>query len=498
MPEAARSLCGGCGHVMKRAHRRFEGVLYCNSCYVRDFRLRACSQCHSTVSLPRSQETGLCDACKRQQRTCCACGKPTPIAGQLIADGALCPACARRQAPKPLQHPDHYATCSLCRKHRKISIRTEQGKPVCANCVAHGPEATLAKTARYWEEALDQRHIERRGRFEGWVQDLFDGFVGYQRSVAGTAKTQIRYDIQEEAFAAVMAHFGNPQEMTAEQLAGRLGAKLFRKSELVMRFLSSTGVEMPSPKQLADEAERRRIQMMLVESASLSMSHIVAGYIEYLSTGSTSLRSQRQAIRAAVNFAQSVNSLPPTQVQIDQFMRRTPGQRANLLGFLGFVRQRMPELNLKSPDKRRRRRTAKASAKNVFEATLVLFRTTSSSAERRACVAAMLSAMTGAPLQIITALPRRALNVTNQRITLSLMGKTIMLIDPVRGPVMSYLQELEALERPSQHLFPGRSAFNPMNPSSISDVLRRRGITPSILTSFARQKVKDVATRRFT
>lgn len=495
--ESAKVLrrCAKCQRSPIRPHRVFKGEPYCHTCYCQDFILRSCQQCHGPVRLHKSLDSGICDACHRAQRRCMRCDKPVLKAGKLVGDAALCPSCANWASGRKRPRANH-ASCSLCCKHRRIAQRTDTGKPICAQCAAAGPALQQEKDAQYWARKIEQRHLAEREVLQDWTQPLFDAFVGFQRTETGDVRTYVRYAKQKQAFSGFISAFTSMDDLTAERIAERISAAQLRRWELLVRFLHSHGIPLPSASLLADKTEAARIQRLVASAKGLSLERAIAHYATAIQEQArANLRSQRGSVCAALGLAEAIGSQNPEQVHVDRYLRAKPGQRNSLSGFLHYLAANFG-ITLILQDRRRRRRPSRLSPQHIFSSLVGIANQTTSFPELRACAAGLICSITGAPLERVAELPLNAINAASLRLSLDFLGQSAEIPEPARSGVRRYLAELGRLHPDSAHLFPGRQKHRPITAAAIAAVLAERGLHSSVVTTFSRLQIRRAAGRR--
>lgn len=91
-----------------------------------------------------------------------------------------------------------------------------------------------------------------------------------------------------------------------------------------------------------EDSENRQIQRLLNQLAIDSrLKPVLEHYYNYLLTrkesGQSTTRSVRLAIKPAIALSQGTKDMP-TQLDLDSYLRRKPGQRAAISGFVRFLR----------------------------------------------------------------------------------------------------------------------------------------------------------------
>ena len=157
-------LCCHCSVVIDpRPAKRMEAGAVCQRCYAAHYCPTVCASCGRVTRTYRG-EAGLCSVCCRKDprfaKGCTACGAPVRMNGQNRYKLQLCHRCKAKAAPlkrcsvcnkesralltggkhqgapicRRCAYPGEFATCSGCRKWRRVADHTPDGKVVCAKC----------------------------------------------------------------------------------------------------------------------------------------------------------------------------------------------------------------------------------------------------------------------------------------------------------------------------------------------------------------------------
>ena len=150
-------------------------------------------------------------------------------------------------------------------------------------------------------------------------------------------------------------------------LVAHFGAEGLRRQRRVMRWLADQGLIAIDPRAREDDSERRRIAATTKRlPAGSKVANILNEYHaaldERVEAGTLSLRSMRLALALAATLLEAAHAAGndlPTQETLDRLMRRVPGQRAALTGFVRWLRDTqgiaiaLPPKSKATPRKRR-------------------------------------------------------------------------------------------------------------------------------------------------
>jgi len=215
-PEATRD-CGACGRPFAgKAGRMVDGKLICPTCGNR----------------------------LRPKVACAGCGRPTARPRRGTPDGGLiCEGCLNR---------DTHATCKVCRRHRPVAVRGDDGAPTCAGCAAAEPAvracpdcgaAVPGRGAAPCHACSLKRLIARRLIAQAdtvrpaWARSMYDAFRdwdGLPQDQYGVIRQAAAY---AQFFAVVGAGCAGPGEVTQERLLELFGNDGLRRAMTVVRFL---------------------------------------------------------------------------------------------------------------------------------------------------------------------------------------------------------------------------------------------------------------------
>ncbi len=132
-----------------------------------------------------------------------------------------------------------------------------------------------------------------------------------------------------------------------ETLLTHFGAAGLRRVLLPMRWMEESGIAFPDPKAKLEDSERRRIVAMLDKFRGGSPERaILDSYyearLEAMNDGKTTPRSVRLALSPAASLvlqASAMGSVPPDQHALDAYLKKAPGQRAAVSGFVKYLRE---------------------------------------------------------------------------------------------------------------------------------------------------------------
>lgn len=407
--------CDECGRTVVKLQRRYHGHGYCATCYARVFEKRPCPKCGEMSRLPKDDLEAVCVKCEHTHEPCVRCGKIDYSIGKITAYGPVCNACAvhfrepmacancgmlssRLTRVKRLGVEEPVcpkcariglATCEACHKYRLLE-KAPDGRMLCKACAELGDipcpfcgepmPAGQGKRCHecYYGELLKKRIAMDRAAIEARsIADVFQQFGDWLGSAVGVHKAAI----------TVHRHLGFFLELEKQwkavpgysELLAHFGSAGLRRMELPMRFLGQKGMIVIDQEAKLEDSERRRIESIMNRLVPGSREReVLEAYRVWLQervkSGISTLRSMRLALSPAVGlllYARGKSLMLPGQNELSGFLKRSPGQRAALSGFVGFLRQSHGvEIALPAPDFR----AAKLRRKKLEAEMLALMR----------------------------------------------------------------------------------------------------------------------------
>ena len=353
-PEATRD-CGACGRpFVGKAGRVVDGRPVCPTCGNR----------------------------LRPKVSCAECGRPTARPRRRTPDGGLvCEGCLNR---------DTHATCKVCRRHRPIAIRGDDGALTCAGCAAAEPAtracpdcgaAVPGRGAAPCGPCSLKRLIARRvaacAPLVGppWARALFEAFGAWPDLPRDRNAVARRMDAYARCFAAIGAGCAGPGEVTQARLLALLGNEEMRHEVLVVRFLAGRLGLAWDAATSEDAAERRRIGAKLAEHAGRPWGADLRSYSDHLAADDLRPKTVRVYLAAAAGLlagSRVARAASLEQAHVRLFLRRSPGHRANLARFVSWLPTiGGPPLSMhqrREPNLRRRERAVLQDARRLLEA----------------------------------------------------------------------------------------------------------------------------------
>ena len=404
--------CGNCGRAMAKAHRVHHGVRYCTTCYAREFKRRLCPGCGEAVVLPSKEDGSECAKCVRS-RPCVRCKRSGRRVGRLTDYGPVCNSCASYfRAEKPCGECNvpsrrltsvrrlevdvrvcpkcarrDFGTCSACRHHRLLAIGVHQ--KLCERCATK--ETTTCNECNRpmpagrgqmceecgWRKTLSKRMAINAAAFSNTdMAEAFADFGTWLVTTVGVHKAALSINRYASFFVETERLWQRFPDYA--DLVGHFGAEGLRRVRLPMRWLLHARGYVVDPKVRVESSEKRRIKEMLAslnerpQLADLANQYAIT-LCDRIERGSSSFASVRLALRPAVSLLSSIDEHVESvdQGAVDRYLKVSPGQRAALTGFIGFLnRAKGTMLHAKVDARRARRRRRNDLEKSLHRLAL--------------------------------------------------------------------------------------------------------------------------------
>lgn len=373
--------CGVCARPTIKATRVEAQVRYCSTCYARCFKRLQCGGCGMFKKLLAAQEDPRCQGCISAM-PCVRCRRVGRPVGKITATGPACSSCMiyftnpricevcseaarvlkalhtangnKKACPRCLR-ADH-RTCSACRKHRRCDpmpngrwqckLCREVGEVPCGTCGRAMPAGKGKRCdACYWLErctrsALQLVELLRTPR----AREAFAAFVAWLPSQGNVNKAAAGLRAHVQFFELLDA--SGDEEWTSEFLLKLFGTALLRKYMLPVRWLQAERGVTVLMQDKAREADVRRVRKAIAAMPVGSVGR------ELLESFEGELARRREAgklsdlsMRLAIRPAQALLALEdadgarvPSQAALECYLANTPGQRAAISTFIGFLK----------------------------------------------------------------------------------------------------------------------------------------------------------------
>lgn len=381
-----RRFCDGCGRLLSVPHRIDGRDEFCSTCYQREFVVRLCS-CGATARIRRSSsEPVRCRTCAAAERTCVRCDKPVPRAGRRVPGGVVCPSCRphftsgrpceqcgrvsvklsrRSDDPVCLRVCQHcanectHATCTFCRRHRKIAGRTAEHHPFCGACGSTGASTHACPSCGVvlagsgegrCRSCLNIAGLEREVKLQILSLSRDDcrhwmaGFASWLHGRAPADPGLIADFSRHVPFIErVDSMLDETPRCSAAWLLEHVPVREQREHAQFMKFLEAEQGIVLSPEDKADAVERDRLIAILRAAHGCPYHAALVAFAEHLEAHGCKLRTRRQYLSTAAAFCAfaHVTDAGWDHAQLERFVTSRPGQRLSLGVFVRFCRQKL-------------------------------------------------------------------------------------------------------------------------------------------------------------
>lgn len=379
--------CDECGNLIKNAHKIYNGLEICGSCYPRLFCKAVCSICTGpTVAHKRETAPIVCAQCTVLNRTCLRCEKPVKRAGLLVEGKAVCPSCVpyfkeekscgrcgkltARLSSMPsagifekichaCRCKETHVTCSACRKYRKADRSAKQSSSICIHCAAHaglkhdcpgcgcvvaGPGMSRCRPCLTKANVEAELSLTVALFDHDWIRESWRSFglwLHYRRPDCTITLKVLRS--HQPFFERLDASFASSTEVTEQALVKIFGTQTLRKHLLATQFVRERLGVAVSAESKALSAEDDRIETILLDSKRKPWATLIAQYAPYLEGRKLSKRTVRMYLSTAAAFCATakVESSPWVAGQLERYLVRNAGARNNLSAFVTFCQREM-------------------------------------------------------------------------------------------------------------------------------------------------------------
>ncbi len=447
------------------------------------------------------------------KRLCIRCGRGFDGgAGRVLAEGPVCPSCARHFAPLQVcprcarkrrifgfdkatgervcsncLNAIHSATCGRCGRYRRTAGVTQNGRPLCRRCVeapytTHacpdcGVEVTGAGNGRCTACLSKGRSIRlaeaRLPEFStDWARDWFRGFCTWPRLRIDAPVVAGRIDRFAEVFKELEASVSAPDQIDQTFLLNRFGAEGLRRRQMVIGFLVEVVGVAWSNDVTIDFLEEKRISKIFVEAERFGALAALRSLDDSLKAGVRPIKplTRRLYLRLMLDFALFLKPAPlsaATTPRLRAFLKRRPGQKAAIHRIARFLNEAFRiRLEPMTPPKRSQIALDRDLLRRVAALRAAL-REAPPMSRGRALTAGLLSELYLVPRNVVVALPRGALEQTVGGASLVLPHGRFDLDPRIAEPVLRYAPPADA-----SFLFPGRVAGRHLTAASLTHHLR--------------------------
>lgn len=393
--------CAICQRVIDKALVRIDSGPVCHACYQRDFVRVDCSTCGAATRSLRGTLPAYCRRCRpRAKEQCTRCQKPVGKHSFTTDHGKVCAYCRRFfEAPQPCPSCSRltrhfelnlslfgdlrvctrcaratYESCALCRKHRKVIFRREDGRSLCQHCCGDVPyqcpscrqpgqrHSASECTACYLRRATLREAGHLAELVPGpWARLLFGSFA--ENWIGGTTLTgESRRRLRRYArfFVRLGNNFSAINTVTPEKLLELMGAEGLRRMHVPYSWLvDNAPLPLVSAQWTGHYAEVGAQSRLVARETVAWKAELLERFRSHLSRKKSAWirrgwvadrerffeRTMTLALRAASRFLDSLGADVYATQGLDSrtlelFVARLPGHRNSLHAFVEYLNKK--------------------------------------------------------------------------------------------------------------------------------------------------------------
>lgn len=293
--------------------------------------------------------------------------------------------------------------------------------------------------------------------------------------------------------------FDSKLDINAARLLARYTPKEMRRSELLFDFLNATGIETPSRDQREEETNVNRIHNLLSEMSDSPHTPLLQRFHASLDLPNRrgqlpKPKSQPTSLKAACGLIETAGENDLSQAVVEAYLRVSPGQRAALSGFIGFLkRDAGVQVSLPASHRRKSRHISRRDGDFALKICLDRLETASSFIDLPAAAAGALIGLLGLPLADVARLRRQAITIASDGSLVIDTPDGRATIDPrIEAGFQKYLVVRDnQADHNDAFLLPGRPTHQHVNEGTISARLKSWGAPVRVLSISGRNWIKQ-------
>lgn len=373
------------------------------------------------------------------------------------------------------------ATCRICRRHRPVMASDRICFPcsvgithTCPICQAVIPGSGHAPCYPCSQRRRSERQIAEEAATIPirWMSGMFIAFCESGRIPLDNGLAAERIARTADACRAIAVRDPAYGRLTTDAVHAALGADGARRVAPLIAFMSDVGVLDWDRTRLQVLIENERVDAILTAHRDSPHAPLLRRYRDSLAARNRKPITQRTALTAALAILAELGDAPLadlSQRHLAHALRKTPGHRAALQGFLSFVAvQGGPALTPPKPrplspvaHEKRLRTEIKAWRKRLAKPR--------SAGEARAMLILLLARIYALPMTRVLTLRRDEIVVTRNSVTLWPAAEAIVLEEPFASTFLRWARWTSGWSsRPGPWAFPGRHGHQPLSEAAIA------------------------------
>lgn len=284
----------------------------------------------------------------------------------------------------------NHATCSGCRRYRPVASTTPDGTPHCADCLPGNEVVHACPGCGSIEKGgglgrcrscINRGNVEKDAALVAaeieapWCRDLWNGYVQASLSPdASSPRLRAQINRAAEFFRVLDQRFESMDEINAKSFVQRLDSRFLRRYLTASRHVLAS-MNLEDIILARDErAEAQRTTNILADSADQPHGPMLRAYGQWLDAIGIAARTARLYLRAAESFCRLASldgSVPWQPSALVAYLKKTPGNAANLGRFVRYCRKQLG-WDVEMPAKTLWRPTASRATRDVRELRIAL------------------------------------------------------------------------------------------------------------------------------
>lgn len=378
------------------------------------------------------------------------------------------------------------ALCKICRRRRPLmpnsrvcfpcSIGPPHRCPECHLGVIGGGQALCDWCSR---ERRSRYHIDREAETipRRWLVNLFVAFCLSGEIPLRAVAARLQIERAADACRRIAITAPNPADLSTETVHASLGTDGMRRVAPLIAYMVKVGALDRDRAQLRTLSGAERIAAIIDVHKDGHHAALLQRYREHLVSLGRKPITQRTALTAATALLALLGDAPLADLSkrhLTRHLRKSPGDRATLQGFLSFVADQggpilaSPELRSPSAAAQERQRQAEIKA---WQKRL---RSPRSGGEGRAMLILLLARIYDLPTPRILTLRRNQVSVTRASVTLWPETDARMLHEPLAAAFRRWGEHSSGwTAAPGPWVFPGRNPDRPLTEASLKRYINR-------------------------
>ncbi|KOX56907.1 hypothetical protein ADL19_10000 [Streptomyces purpurogeneiscleroticus] len=356
------------------------------------------------------------------------------------------------------------------------SVGTSHTCPICLEVIAGSGQAPCYACS---QRRRSERQIaeEAAGIPHSWLADLFTAFCQSGAIPLDTGIANGWIARASEACRRIALTVSNPGGLTTDSLHAALGADDLRRVAPLIAYMTQTGVLRWDRARLKTLIEGDRVEAILEAHRDGPHASVLRAYRNHLASRDRKPITQRTALNAALALLGTLGDAPIAdlgQRHLTATLRRSPGHRAALQGFLGFLAAHGgPRLTLTQPrpdpvvQERRLRADIRTWRKRL--------RDPRTSAEARALVAVLITRIYALPLNSVLTLRRDEARRVGSSVVLWPDADAVVIEQPLAGDFLRWTTSNPQCGLGGTWVFPGRHGHQPLSEAAVAYHLSAKG-----------------------